>query len=90
MKSAFGKTLRRVREQRRVSQERLSDRAGVARTYVGRVERACLNPTMGSMDRLLTALGVTWAEFGVVLDTVKAAHCNDPPPRSPGSGWRTS
>jgi transcriptional regulator with XRE-family HTH domain len=74
VRSQVGKTLRRVREQRRVSQERLSHRAGVARTYVGRVERACLNPTMRSMDRLLTALRVTWADFGAELDAAKATE----------------
>lgn len=43
-------------------------RAGVARTYVGRVERGVLNPTMGSMTRLLLALGATWRDYAEELD----------------------
>ena len=60
--------LRRCRLRRGTSQERLGIKAGVARTYVGRVERRLLCPTLLSMGRLLDALDVTWAEFGAVLD----------------------
>lgn len=59
---------RRCRELRRIPQERLGLMCGVARTHVGRIERAENNPTMLSMCRILVALGVTWAEFGAVLD----------------------
>jgi transcriptional regulator with XRE-family HTH domain len=52
-------------------------RAGVARTYVGRVERGVLNPTMVSMTRLLFAIGATWKEYGEELDReLEAANEN--------------
>jgi transcriptional regulator with XRE-family HTH domain len=38
------------------------------RTYVGSVERGERNPSFESIDLLLEALGVTWAEFGRALD----------------------
>ena len=51
--------------------------AGVARTYVGRVERGVLNPTMVSMTRLLFALGTSWKEYGEELDReLEAANEN--------------
>jgi ribosome-binding protein aMBF1 (putative translation factor) len=68
MAAQVAKTLRIVRQQRGISQERLGAMADVTRTYVGRIERRILNPTMSSMGSLLRALGVTWAEFGAVLD----------------------
>lgn len=65
--------VRRVRESAGISQERLAVRAGVTRTYVGRVERGVLNPTIVTMNRLLGAIGVPWAEFGAALDRELAA-----------------
>ena len=76
-------TLRRVREHTGFSQERLAVTARVARTYVGRVERDTLNPTMVTVDRLLTALGVSWAEFGVELDAALSAQSERTPRARP-------
>jgi hypothetical protein len=38
------------------------------RTYVGSVERGERNASFESIDRLLAALGVSWAEFGRAID----------------------
>jgi transcriptional regulator with XRE-family HTH domain len=77
------RTFRTFRERASVSQERLAALAGVARTYVGRVERAALVPTMTQMHRLLAALGVSWQAFGAGLDTeLSAAQLADRPRRA--------
>jgi transcriptional regulator with XRE-family HTH domain len=60
--------LRAFRERSGLSQERLAQRANIDRTYVGSVERGQRNPTMMVVDRLLTEMEVTWAEFGAALD----------------------
>jgi predicted transcriptional regulator len=74
--------LKKVRQHAGISQERLALNAWVARTYVGRIERNVLNPTMVSMDTLLTALDMSWTQFGVELDLAKRL-CNDRARRSP-------
>ena len=49
----LGDNLRKVREQRGLSQEELADKAGVHRTYVGGVERGEYNVTVLTLRKLL-------------------------------------
>jgi|GEM_PF-409731 len=72
--NVVGRSFRAVREYTGISQERLALKAGVARTYVGRVERGVLNPTMSSLLRLLAALGVSCQTFGTYVDIELAAQ----------------
>lgn len=65
---SLGQVMRTFRQRRALSQEELADRAGVHRTYVGQVERGERNPSFESLDRLLRALGVSWAQFGAAVD----------------------
>ena len=55
---AFGKAVRDERERQGLSQEALGDAAGLDRTYVSGLERATRNPTLATMERIATALGV--------------------------------
>jgi transcriptional regulator with XRE-family HTH domain len=64
----IARILRGYRQRMDVSQERLAHLAIVERTYVGKVERGLLNPTMPRIGRLLGAMGVSWREFGEMLD----------------------
>jgi ribosome-binding protein aMBF1 (putative translation factor) len=59
----FGERLRTLREDRELSQEALADRAGVHRTYVGRVERGEATPTLYSIVRLAGGLGIDPADL---------------------------
>lgn len=45
------------------SQESLADKAGVHRTYVGRLERGETGVTVESLAAILAPLGVSLAEF---------------------------
>lgn len=45
------------------SQEALGDRAGLHRTFIGRVERGETNVTVESLARISGALGVSLQEF---------------------------
>jgi DNA-binding XRE family transcriptional regulator len=56
---AFGSTVRRLREQRGLSQEELAKLAGIHRTYVGDVERGTRNIALVNMTRLAKALRVS-------------------------------
>lgn len=54
----LGENLRKVREQRGLSQEELAFKAGVHRTYVGGVERGEYNVTVLTLHRFVHALGI--------------------------------
>ena len=61
--------LRALRESQGRSQESLAHDAGITVTSLARIERAQVNPTWTSVRRIVTALGVSFAEFGRALDS---------------------
>jgi transcriptional regulator with XRE-family HTH domain len=56
---SLGESFRRAREQQRLSQRQLADRAGVSSSYVTRLERGLANPTWRAIVKLATVLGTT-------------------------------
>lgn len=60
---AIGRRLRNLREDADLTQERLASRAGVHRTFVGKVERAESAVTVDTVATFCSALDVTLAEF---------------------------
>jgi len=63
VKSRFGTTVRRLRDQRGYSQEELAERAGLHRNYVGGVERGERNVGLENIVRLARALSVRPGEL---------------------------
>jgi transcriptional regulator with XRE-family HTH domain len=53
---AFGDRLRELRAASGLSQERLAGMAGMHTTYVGRLERGTIAPTLDTIVRLASAL----------------------------------
>lgn len=60
---AIGQRLRALREEEGLTQESLAARAGVHRTFVGKVERGESATTVDSVAVFCYALDVTLAEF---------------------------
>jgi transcriptional regulator with XRE-family HTH domain len=56
---AFGKVLREQRERAGLSQEGLADAADLDRTFIGMLERGKRQPTLESLFRIATALGIS-------------------------------
>jgi len=61
------RNLKRLRRERRLSQEALALEAEIDRTYVSGIERSIGNPTIDLLDRLADTLGTTTAEFFVPI-----------------------
>lgn len=55
----LGLNLRRIREERELSQEELAFECGLHRTYVSGIERGVRNPTITVLERLAESLGVS-------------------------------
>lgn len=64
----LGKVLRRYRESKNYSQERLAELADIHRTYIGGIERGERNPTFKNLNLILEALDVSWNSFGESVD----------------------
>ena len=64
----FGDHVRKRREARGYSQERLAEGAGLHRTFIGRVERGETNVTLYNIIRLARGLGVKPSQLVEPLD----------------------
>lgn len=59
----FGEWVRAERLRQGLSQEKLAEKAGLHRTYIGMVERAEKNVTLRNMEKIANALGVTVSDI---------------------------
>lgn len=58
IKNILGINIRRVREEKGWSQDRLSDESNLHRTYISGIERGVRNPTVIIVQQLALALSV--------------------------------
>jgi transcriptional regulator with XRE-family HTH domain len=63
MRKLVGRNLARLRREKRFTQERFAEVAGVTQQYVSDIERGLRNPTIVSIYNLATALGVNHVEL---------------------------
>lgn len=63
----FGGVLRRHREQRGLSQERLAEKADLNRSYLGEIERGAATPSLVTLAKLAGALDINLSSL--------IAHC---------------
>ena len=61
--SALGQNVRRRRETRELTQEKLAEKAGLDPTYISGIERGLRNPGIKNVARLAKALGLSTAEL---------------------------
>jgi len=60
---AFGEKIRKLRKEKGMSQETLSYKANLHRTYIGMIERAEKNITLTNIEKIANALDVDIKEL---------------------------
>ena len=64
----FGLTIKRLREKKGLSQEKLGEISDLHRTYIGMIERAEKNVTLKSIEKLAKALEMDISEIFVEME----------------------
>ena len=59
----FGNILRKIRENRQLSQEEFAQQCGISRAYYGRVERGEHSVTLSLCKQIADALGISMADL---------------------------
>lgn len=59
IRTKFGAHLRKIRQEKKLTQEELADKAGMHFTYIGQIERGKRNPSLVNLERLAKALKVS-------------------------------
>src|SRR5580704_13674139 len=71
---AVGAVVRELRERAGHSQERLSGECGFDRTYISRVERGIINPTIGRFWKIADALETSLSQLAKRMERWVADH----------------
>ncbi len=77
--AAFGRAVRVLRLERNISQEELSFRAGMDRSFVGRIERGSNNPTYETLIKLADGLDVAPPEIVALAERYRLERGGDDP-----------
>jgi transcriptional regulator with XRE-family HTH domain len=72
LRRAFGETVRRLRIEAGLSQEKLADKARVSRNFEGSVERGESSLSLDVADRFAKALRLTLAQLLVEVERASA------------------
>jgi transcriptional regulator with XRE-family HTH domain len=63
MRKLVGRNVKRIRQQRGLTQEQLAELSGFSQQYISGLEQGRRNPTVVSLYELATALGVSHMEL---------------------------
>ena len=63
IRQRLGRNLRRLRDERGLSQEAFAHEANIHRTYISDIERGARNPTITVVEKIALALEVTASEL---------------------------
>ncbi len=61
--AAFGRSVRKQRASKNLTQEKLAERANLDSTYISGIERGLRNPGIKNVARIAKAFGLTTAEL---------------------------
>jgi transcriptional regulator with XRE-family HTH domain len=80
----LGRAIRKLREERELSQERLGQLADLHMSSISRLETGLLNPTWGNVKKVARALGITLVELSALCEEIEAGSPPAERTRSPG------
>ena len=63
MRKLVGRNVKRIRQEKRLTQEQLAELSGFSQQYISGLEQGRRNPTIVSLYELATALGVSHMEL---------------------------
>ena len=63
MRKLVGRNVKRIRQEKGLTQEQLAERSGFSQQYISGLEQGWRNPTIVSIYELATALGVRHMEL---------------------------
>jgi transcriptional regulator with XRE-family HTH domain len=69
--TALGAAVKRLREDRGLTQEAIAHAAGVHPTWVSRLESGTLNPSWGMVSRVAAGLGMEVSELAKVAERLR-------------------
>jgi transcriptional regulator with XRE-family HTH domain len=72
-REALGAAVRELRGRRRLSQEKLGERGGLHRNYVGAIERGEINPTYRVLLKVSDGLAVPLSKIIALTERKRAA-----------------
>ena len=61
--AALGRNVRRQRDAKQFTQEKLAEKSGLDPTYISDIERGLRNPGIKNVAKLARALGITTSEL---------------------------
>lgn len=61
--AALGRNVRRQRDEKQLTQEKLAEKSGLDPTYISDIERGLRNPGIKNVAKLAKALGITTSEL---------------------------
>lgn len=77
MESKIGERIKYFRVKKGLSQEKLALISGLNPAFIGHLERGLKSPTITTLDKIIEALNVTYAEFFSDIDYKKSTEDYD-------------
>lgn len=82
---SLGKTVLRIRHAKKLTQRSVGRRAGLATSYLSRIENGHLQPTMPTLQKIADAMGVSMAEVFEVQQGTQAPAAHQCPVSTSGN-----
>lgn len=77
IKKRFGLTIKKIRNDRSMSQEKLAEITELHRTYISEIERGNRNVSLINIEKISKAFGLEVSDLFLIMEEVKWEHSNE-------------